>query len=459
MADHPVYCKKEIGELLPSMITPNFTPRWFNIWVSWANSDYCGRGGLWTQYSTTWEGCSVGTNIHELFHNFGLHHANKDGCEYEDSTSIMGYSRYISGLNTIDLLKQDLNHTGSYQIKTSQEILLAPVELLPESLHHNEVQHAIIVKKDRDPVYLSLRKGESLFPYSTRKVQPEYVFIHVKDEYMSDWVDTLEPGESTHIDGADIEYIEYENETARLFVDLGDYVSTPPEVINTELPIDFPTISAQHNGLWYAPEFVGQGFDIQVKNGRITIMWYTFNMKNVATRFYVAAGSIHDQHLQLYTTDGEIRSVGTIQASLQETTGIVNFNTTEHGRGSVHVKALSLNQDQRSGLFTVLSRPGDGFSLQYVNDTAVMYWFTRGVEPIHVLRDGTILTQRWFLFYGPPENMDIYEVTGGKFLQFNQVEVTHVGTASMDKNMQLTIHIETEDLYPSHYQLQLERLF
>lgn len=465
--DYPYYCKTVIDDMLDEIITEDFNPWYFNIWASYAVKGMCGQAGLNDRWSVTYAGCTVGTNIHEHFHNMGLHHGMKNGSEYGDSTSIMGHASTLTGLNSPQLITLDLNKTEPVEVTTSQEVLLVPVELLPASLHDQEIQHLIV-----EDHHLSTRKYRG-FPYKARNVREGDVFIHLRQsdapnmyKNKTDWIETLKLNESIQIGNATVTYLEYKNETSRLSIEInGEIVSNTATIIDTlpELVVPVDTI---HNGLWYTKDFTGQGFDIQVKGDRMVIMWYTFNESNAAPRFYIASGSRFANELHLQTTNSlNALYAGTIQAHFfDDTTGVINYNTPEHGRGSAYITLLSHDEDPQSGLFIEQDVPLEGFSARFRSDGATMFWFTHGYKPWNIVSTNSIVHQRWFMLSGPKEKdeytFNVYEVTGGKFLMFNTTDVEKVGTAILDADMNLTLTLDADSMpaYENHI-FPLYRLF
>lgn len=453
--NNPYYCEDDIQTMLPAIESEDFKPEWFNVWVSWVRPSICGMAPLGGKYSITYGGCTAATNIHEHFHNLGIHHAMKNGSEYGDTMSILGKSNRMNGLNTVNLLDLDLQWTEPSLLFFSTEILLTPVEIFPESLHISELQHVIIDPEGRTPVYLSMRKSKG-FPYTSVGHNPSMVYVHIRgledhdeDNYdlrKSNWIDTLYVGDSRQItETVRVDYLEYDNETARLAVIVnGEELKTEPLVINTELPEIVPTLDQLHSGLWYNPDFPGQGFDIQVKGERAVLTWYTFNgTVNNATRWYIASGRIHDTTFDLHTVyKGELRAAGTVQMHFYDgVTGVINYNTTDHGRGSIPINQLM--QSHSSALWYQPSVDLKGFSGHFYDDKLIMYWFTDGFRPHNIVTTMANSWQRWFMFMGVKDgdqyNLDIYEVTGGNFLMFDSVDIIRVGEAILHPDMQLEI--------------------
>jgi len=66
-----------------------------------------------------------------------------------------------------------------------------------------------------------------------------------------------------------------------------------------------------------------------------------------------------------------------------------------------------------------------------------MYWFTYGPRPVrsHYSAIASIQTQRWYMLDGTAESMTIYEIEGGSWLFFDDVEAVPIGTASLIDNV------------------------
>jgi hypothetical protein len=448
-ADASWYCKTAIRRQMDSMTTEDFEPEWFNIWVPWATAGKCGIGTMFGHYSTTWAGCTYGTNIHEHFHNLGLHHAMRNNAEYGDSTSIMGSSQRTPGLNSPEMLQLEINNTELVEITKSTRIVLVPAEIPESSLHKEEVQHVLI-----DGVHISMRKSVG-HPYMANGDTAGDVFVHetgVGDTYYeklkTNWIATLRPQSRVQVTPrVVIDYINYANGAALLDIEFDGVPASNFLDINTDMPEPVPVIDPLHNGLWYNPDFDGQGFDIQIKGDRITVTWFTYDVIRTAPRWYIASGSIYDAKLDLYTaTPDVLELIGTIQVHFNDSsTGVVHYNTTEHGRGTARVQALFLGQDDRSGIWTSPGIEREGFSGHFHGEEITLFWFTHGFG------------QRWFMLSGSAAELGVYEVTGGRFLMYDQVDIRQVGTATLDNDL-LTIDLEVLS-FPSHHELQLRRLF
>ena len=69
----------------------------------------------------------------------------------------------------------------------------------------------------------------------------------------------------------------------------------------------------------------------------------------------------------------------------------------------------------------------EGWRFHFIDDSVIGYWFTYGPKD----HQGGIFTQRWFMLQGAPDALAIYEVQGGRWLFYDDVEVKLVGTATL----------------------------
>ena len=148
----------------------------------------------------------------------------------------------------------------------------------------------------------------------------------------------------------------------------------------------------QQAGLWYDPDFNGQGFDVNVRNGKLSVVWYTFNHRNDMRRFYIGTCDLAEaaSGFDLFTTDdGAFDDPTAAQAILagqaqlyftDDTNAVFNFNMLEHGRGSVNIVSLAASNDPSSGLWFQVSREKEGFGIKFFGhlNSCMAYWYTYG---------------------------------------------------------------------------------
>lgn len=478
----------------------------------------CGQGGVPGGACVTYRqsSCGAKTMCHELGHNFGLMHANailEEGGqpqEYADRSSIMGSVTSLVGFNSPQrvFFGADPEET-IVRVKETGQYLLCPIELETHSMHQNEVKHIIFEGTDAvsggrgEPVipatnafHISLRKSGQGHHYGANGTM---LFVHEftnrKATVLHSYLNT-KPGDTfTLPNGAVIEYLELKDETARINVLLNPDDPKPTDI---PMPQGFPQhmpsveLSEKHSGSWYDPEMNGQGFDIQVKDGRLAFYWYTFNKGSDSRRFYYGTCLLKDglEQFDIFTNkrgtfDNPEYSypvkMGTGQIIMyDDTTGVFNYNFNEQlaeyakfGRGSIEIQPVALSEDNTyNGIYYNSNRDGEGFTVQYFHDmeTCVAYWYTYGPKPTG--GGGVdIHTQRWYTCVGNKSedgtyDLTIHEVIGGKWkwlADADEVNLVEVGKATLgivdDNNITFEFDIDAEHYVKGTGKYELTRLF
>jgi hypothetical protein len=455
--DSPMFCRPVMVEAAKEIDVEGFEPNYFHMWSTHQIGDgWCGHADLSGDAGVTYGGrCDIKSTIHEIGHNFGLHHANKgvkDGAdiEYGDHSCIMGSGLKNTGLNSPHLLYLKLeNERGVRVVDQSTQLLLCPIELPDPAMHESECQHVLVRTASRPDTHVSLRKGKG-FPYLPT-IDASTVYLHSTDGFgKSALLGTVRPGESKSVPGGvTLRYHDYENETARVTLEFPDGGSVDTLALPEGFPAKIPAVELgpQHNGLWYDPDFNGQGFDVNVRDNKMSVVWYTFDQKSDTRRFYIGTCDLAEgvEEFDLYTTDSgtfddptkaEAILAGRAQLYFfDDKTGVFNFNTLEHGRGSVEIVSLSASNSPNSGLWYQPSREKEGFGIQFFDhlNSCIAYWYTYGKgrsAPRPKSRK-----QRWFMCQGKKDGEEyalaVYEVTGGSWLSFDPIEVNQVGTARL----------------------------
>jgi hypothetical protein len=447
-ADSPEFCRTAITKYKREH---GVDVNYHQTWDRFTHPSYCGLAYINDYWGATYEGCTVKTAIHEIGHNFGLRHSNLPDEEYGDKSGIMGKSSAITGLLAPNLVSLQLyDDRTRTKVDETCQLLLAPIELNVQALHHNEHQIVTVYSAGHSPYYLSLRKAKG-WPYIYNRSRAERLFVHTKTgEGKTILMDEMRPGDTAlQLNNTKIEYLEYSGETARVNI----IINPSDPIIEQDWPTGFPAPvnSAQtaehHTGLWYDPDFTGQGFDVQVRDGRMSLIWYTFNEGESSRRFYIASGDI-DHTLELYTTVGGTFAdpIDRITAKagecrmdfLNERSAVFHYNMEEFGRGAIELELLAPSQHPDNGLWYQPDRAGEGFSIQFQDAGArcSAYWYTYGVNPYlptspHYKKN---CTQRWFMCLGDRGDtglcdLTIYEVRGGWWMDFEPIDVVEVGEA------------------------------
>jgi hypothetical protein len=479
-AEPPTWGGKDADDLIKSIT--DFSPNYRMILSdNNAISSGCGRGLLGGAYSIVYKVCGVKTMIHELGHNFGLQHAatiDKAGIykEYGDESSIMG-SNTVKGLNSPNVVQLGFENDREIDvILDSRQVLIAPIELNEHALHQQEYQNIIIKKDKSNDFYLSLRK-----PIGTSYVYfkpPETLYIHELDKERKTvrQLPDLLPGSNRGLsNGVKLEYIDFENDAAKVNI---LFPSSPiTNVIErpiTEFPITLPTVSIadKHTGFWWNRFFVGQGFDLQIKNNRMLLYWYTFNQKEEGSlRYYFSTCDLIDAKIgfDILTTDkgtfdnpklANVKKIGRGQIYFFDTSrGVFNFNTEEHGRGSTEIFPLAITNSVRTGAYYNPELSGSGHTTHFIDNDkkCVDLWYTYGPEK-KTFGAYIVTSQRWYISEGYKMDtvgdhggdlydMKISEIKGGNWLDVQKTEEIQIGTATLEfeNNNQIRWKYNLED--------------
>lgn len=444
-----------LREILAEVDLGDFSPDINHVRSHWYHSSYCGLGNVYGDKSATYDGsgnCGLHTYLHEIGHNFGLHHANMEGKEYYDKSCIMGMGPAINGINAYHIQKLKLyDERERINVNDSTMLLVAPVELPWHSLHDGEYQHVNVYRDGKDTVYLSLRKKKG-WPWTPREQEHE-LFVHVRTEdNKSDLIDTVWAGKSfTLPNGVQVNYKEYKRECALIELIYPNSSSTPAQLtIPAGLPkrLGGSEPKDSSTGLWRDKRYSGQGLDLQVKNGRIIGYLYSFNQwtgkySQSEQRWYMLDGKVGDNEIKVYTTVGGtfdnpttavLKEIGVAQISVtSDDTATLLFDTDEHGRGCMYLSKIDHSKD--SGLFYDKAFTKSGFSVQFPagqsSPEVVMYWYTYD----------NLKNQRWYYLAGEGGSLTIYEATGGFWCDYQKAEVTKIGVAEWEAN-QFAYHFD-----------------
>lgn len=455
----PEFCRTAIRRFMWGPDMDDFKPVYHHTHDRYANGQYCGLAYISDVWGATYEGCTVKTAIHEIGHNFGLRHSNTEEVEYGDVTSVMGKSQTITGLISPNLFSLGLVDDRDWiKVDETRQILLAPMEMSSLALLPQEHRHAKVYVAGKPTYYLSIRKDKG-WPYHPGKHKGNRLYIHYKQpDGKTVLEETLQPGNEALLrNNSKVKYINYQNESA-----LVDVIINPndpveplqrPSSPGAGIPAALATarISEEDRGLWYDPDFSGQGFDLQVRDGRLTLCWYTYNQANDSRRWYIATGDIGPDgappKMDLYSAENgtfqdpasrRLYHAGWCQIGVVDGLATFQYETPEHGRGAMTLQKLMHSASPLSGLWYSPDQAGAGFSAQFRGDEIVAYWYTYGKNPYYPghPHHGYNNTQRWFMCQGTlgPDNrtfdMLVYEVRGGRWMDFDPVLAVPVGEAT-----------------------------
>lgn len=436
-----------VREILQEISLGGYDPNYYHVRSYHRHSSYCGLGNIHGDKSATYDGsgnCGLHTYLHELGHNFGLHHANdEDGKEYYDKSDIMGMGPAINGINSPQMLKLGLYDDRSrVDLNDSSCQLMVPIELPWHALNPNETQHVVLRRDGMEALYASLRKDRG-WPWSPREGE-NVLWIHRKTpEYKTEIVTKVTPASSPKLlpNGVTVTYNNYYDECAKIFFQWPNQ-STPIEDkerhvrFAPRLPGSVP--KETHSGLWHDPRFVGQGLHVMVKGSRIVVYWYTHTQwtskfSTSERRWYFMEGYLGEENLSIYTTDGgsfddprtfNLINVGYGQISFfGPDSGSFRFYTADHGRGYMNLSPVSYAK-RKYGLFYDQAKNGSGFTKQELDSGLAMYWFTYNQQG----------GQEWYMMLGGEDEMTVYQVTDGFFLDYKKINAKPVGKAALHGN-------------------------
>jgi len=489
------YASGDVGRYMRETGTGDFERT--HTHIVGGNSGYlqrCGEAALNTNRSVTFEGtmCGVKTDLHEAIGHAmeGLHHAasydNKRDRyrEYEGNDSIMGNSAPITGFNSVELVRMDLvSEREIVRVTENTQVLLCPVELSADSLRANEHKHAI-VNHGGKCFHVSIRKIRG-WPWVNIANGEQMLFVHecTADGHsvrQKPWLRYAPDSFKQAQTGLVVEYLEYSDETARVNIIVDEDSLKPKDI---PMPTGFATVNdsltVEHSGVWFNPDFNGQGINVHISGDDVVIHAFSFDETDTARRFYNAKGTTAQmlEGVDITTTEGgtwadptthKVVNVGRCQLSAVADELIYSWNTDEYGRGSTRMqRACTLIGDKNDGTYWQKSRDGEGISLhlakRYVEETKeyenvlLAHWYSYGATG-----------QRWYSCEGievalNTYAMEIYEVQDHRWMRLDDESgAIQVGTATVklaDKdNIKFSFDLKTPTLQGAGT-YELQRLF
>lgn len=460
----PSYCATDIGQKVD---LGDYKPTHHQVVSYFSNEGYCGLGNINGTRSAVYlygQTCNVHTAIHELLHNIGLHHANdhEDG-EYKDLSCVMGQGPKIPGLNAPHVREARwIGPDGEIVVNDSASFYLAPVEVHDHALIANEYRIAVL-ERDNSPKWtLSLRKDAG-WPWNPKGTAAR-LFLHYLEEGKTWYWKDIGPGTLIALPNqVEVFYTAHDPLIERAAIEIRYPQRPDPQKISLPVFGFYPALpdsgpKPEHTGLWHDRRADGQGFDLTVKNGWVSLYWYTYNADAPDRRFYFASGPVTADNsaleLDLHTTAGgtftdptlaKVANIGKVRIWFESgNLGTVDFATTEHGRGCIEIQRLSIGSPV-SGLWYDPLFWGSGYSIQHIanENRAVAFWYTYGPTRTNAaLRNER---QRWYMIDldNPTPVLDlkaptvseftglIYELPEGRFNAYGAMQINPVGRATL----------------------------
>ena len=395
----------------------DFEPTKCHLWGN-VSGDYCGWGQVGGKYSMTFSSCGTRTMLHELGHNFGLQHSNgAENDEYGDNACWMG--RGWKGFNSPQQHKLEIDtERETIYVNKSVELLLMPLTYSQDDLVARSFQHVIVPRGSRKY-------------YISTYADMAYVQVH-KAGSKPMRIHQLKVDGEAEIEDFTVQVLERRHGMWKVRINLPDNNEPLPVEIPEGLPAkqEGTAIGPEHHGTWWDPMQPGQGFDLQ--NGKY-LFWYAFDDEKVtgqnfpARRFYVCPIGEADAEFPIYTTEhGTLANPSSREETLvgygqlgffDDDSGLFRYRFLEnsHGiaiRGSIRLERLSWTDRVESGTFWDSTREGEGFTVQFVNDTIAAFWYTYGPPDVdHIGRPVKVnSTQRWYVMNGNPTSDDTWPV-------------------------------------------------
>lgn len=443
-----------------------------NIWGAWG-----GRSDAWSGLGRRGNRFIVFGNsrfprhtfAHELGHTQDLKHANlvdQNGrvTKYADPFGVMGNTGYSFIAPNVVQLGFDTDQETKY-ISASQQVLMCPLELSHLDTHPEECQTVIMQLPGQLDTFVSQRDTMGAFG-AVGINQKGRLFVHQRhpDGYsmLHDYLNP-KPGQAVTLpNGVGLEYIDYDeaNERARV-----DFVYQPSDTFPAAVKptLDFPPpagavpVRAGHSGIYHDPFIDGQGITVLVKNKRLLLYWFTFDVAEGIQRFYWATGKALQagKGFELLTTNQgsfedpmkhQLINAGKARLYFtDEGHAVLSHRMAGQGRGGQELVAIENSSHRMNGAWFQKSRTGEGFIIQFFKGGlhCVAFLFTYGYgtaqQPFPTVK---IRNQRWLYCQGKKTSLGVYKldvlnVAGGAFLRFDEVTREPAGSIRLtiiDKN-------------------------
>ncbi len=170
--------------------------------------------------------------------------------------------------------------------------------------------------------------------------------------------------------------------------------------LNDRFHHDVDKVIRPNAGLWYNPETNGRGFDIQVFNNRLSIIWYTFDQRGLPT-WYISSGELEgfkytggfDKTRLNLDGSFSLENVGTISIDFNDERNAQVDWQINNAQGSESIQWLVWSHGQEienyTGLWGRPDGPGWGVSVATIGKTsiAVPYIYDSAGEPRWLISD------------------------------------------------------------------------
>ena len=426
-----------------------------NYFVVWGGSwqNICGHatvGGFRCHVYRSGHGCrNTGVFCHELGHNFGWGHSSQGNEEYGDSSCVQGASRRQNGWNACRYWASGmLDDYYVAQPEKSSIVYLAPVEYGEHELRDGE-KTSIIIPTRLNPALVSTRGSAGFFGPAFSDL------LYVHDDADKAWTNLVRqqgaPYEPIDIHGVSIRVLDVHQGIFKLGIDWHDGLTPvdPGKPTDPWLPpVPGRNIEDSSSGLWYDPDFNGQGLHAQFRGGQATVYWYTYHpTERGRHRWYLCQGDIKDgiAHLTIYQHAHEdpTNGVKVGRAWMYLTgaeAGIFKWELDELRRGHYRLTRLASEElTEISGSWYDPQYNGEGFSFAQVGNSVYGYWYGYGTTGR--LGIGTApnpLRNRWTEMHGTIQGdevrFELFEPTDGLFWHPRDPELRHCGEATWDLN-------------------------
>lgn len=431
-----LFCRIQINSMIANGDTGGFNPEIIHVVGGTVSNPGIGGEAI-GKSSLVIRGGSIISSWHEIMHTLRGTHSWDWNTQKEYGGNDMLAITDIRP-NALSLIELGLSfpETSTSIQSESKEVILSPLETLPEDLLNDTYTYAEVHDID-DPFkvyYISNRTGEA---YATGR----NIEIHVKSRNANTNATrkyTYENNRSIN-DNYEFEFVESTNGLSKVRIVYKGI--QPPEVDFPEHP--FPTINpdtlnSDKVGLWFDPLFDGQGFGINYIEDKdeFLVCWYTFATPSADDskhqRWYIAQGKPNREMdvFEMYTNTTiagrEVIPAGKMSLSFtNDTRGKVRYIDAVGSRYDFNIVSLTpvLESNTINKLWYPPTQDGEGLQVFEWNGRMVAFWYTYGPTsrppPFRPVDPTT--AQRWYMYEGIKTSEGeytgtLFEPVGGAFM-------------------------------------------